>query len=68
MGSKINNIVSKLLVKVLTLIIWEPDYKLINDIIQILYLNDATLTIPLVRGVHEPIGVILNPILYTTIL
>ena len=65
MGFKVNDIIKKLLVKVLPPIIGEPIYETTNKIIQCFYRNSDTLATSLVR--NGQIGLIMNTTLYTTI-
>ena len=69
MGSKVDDTVSKFPVKVLPPIIGELDYEKINNIVQCLYGNAASLTTTLGGGrdIRGNIGIIMNPILYAKI-
>lgn len=63
----IENIVGKFPVKTLPVIQGEPDYASINDMIEALYANSASLPTTLGGGAHGHIGLVMSPILYTTI-
>ena len=67
MGSKVENIVAKFLLKVLNLIIWGQEYDTINKIIQCLYINSSNLptTLGIDGGRHGHISIIMKPTLWT---
>ena len=63
----IYEITSKFAIKTILLIKLEPDYESINEMMQLIYANVATLPTPQVGLQHENIVSILNPTLYTTL-
>ena len=63
----INEMMAKFTVKTLSLIKGEPNYKGINEMIQLLYTNVATLKTPQWGVNHGQIGSIMKPALYTTL-
>ena len=67
MGLSINNIVTKFPLKNIPTITGEPDYSTINDMVQNLYGNAASLPATLGGGVHGHIGLLVTPALYATI-
>ena len=67
MGSKVDDIIEKLPVKVLPPIIREPDYETIKNIFQCLYINAATLPTTLGGYIHRRISLIMKNTLYATI-
>ena len=67
MGFKVDDIISKFLVKVVPPINRRPDYETIHNIFQCLYRNSATLPNTLRGGGHGHIGIIMKPTLYATV-
>ena len=67
MGSKVDDMIAKLLVEVLLPIIREPVYEEINSIFEGIHGNASTLPTTLIRGAHGKIGLIMNPTLYRKI-
>lgn len=67
MATKIDDIVSKFPVKELPRIEGEPNYETINELVQILYGNAATLPTTLGGGANGHIGLIMKPTLYETL-
>jgi hypothetical protein len=67
MGLSVHDIVSKFPIKILPTINDEPDYGNINNMVQLLYGNAATLATTLGGGQHGHIGLIMTPILYSTL-
>ena len=63
-SQSVDNIVSKFLIKKLPQIDGEPTYESINEMMQILYANVATLSTTTGRGTHSHIGLIMKPELY----
>ena len=66
-STSVDDIVSKFPVKVLPIIQGEPSYKTINELIQLLYSNAASLPSPLGGGKHGHIGLLMKPTLYDTL-
>ena len=62
----VDDIVSKLPIKTLSRIDGEPTYESINNIMQILYANAATLPTTTGGGTHGHIGLIFKPELCST--
>lgn len=67
MGTKVDDIVAKFPIKTLPRIVGEPEYSTINDLVQTLYGNAATLETTLGGGNHGHIGLIMKPQLYATL-
>ena len=67
MGSKVDDIIEKLPVKVLPPIIREHDYETIKNILQCLYINAATLPTTLRGYIHIHISLIMKNTHYATI-
>jgi hypothetical protein len=67
MGLSVDDIVAKFPAKTIPHIQGEPDYASINDMVQILYSNAASLATTLGGGQHGHIGCIMTPILYATL-
>ena len=65
--SRIDTVVAKFPMKILPVITGEPDYGSINDLIQGLYTNAASLPTTLGGGQHGHIGLVMSNILYATI-
>ena len=63
----INEITAKCTIKTLPTIKGEPGYEAINEMMQIVYANTATLKMPQGWGHHGNIFMIMNPTLYTTL-
>ncbi len=63
----VESIISKFPIKALPVITGEPDYKLINNMIQDHYSNAASLPSTLGGGQHGHIRLVMSPILYATI-
>ena len=61
----IGDIASKVTVKITPKIEVENDYEAINEKIQLLYANTATLLTPQGGGYYYHIGIIMKPTLYT---
>ena len=64
----VEEIISKFTVKNLPKIDCEPTYESINQWMQLLYANAATLSTTLGGGRHGHIGMIMQPALYATLL
>ena len=62
-----DKITAKFNVKTLPKIEGEPDYEGINEMMQLLYSNTATLPTPQGGGHHRHICIIMKPTLYTTL-
>ena len=62
-----DDVVSKFPIKTMPKIDTEPDYSNINTMMQLLYVNAASLPTTLGRGQHVHIGIIMTPQLYTTL-
>jgi hypothetical protein len=67
MGTSVDYITAKFPVKTLPLIEGEPDYENINNMVQMLYGNAASLQSPLGGGQHGHIGIIMSTVLYATL-
>jgi hypothetical protein len=67
MGLSSDDIVAKFPNKILPIIDDEPDYGTINNMVQLLYGNAASLPTSLGGGQHGHIGLIMTPLLYTTL-
>jgi hypothetical protein len=67
MGLSVDDIITKLPSKTIPSIQGEPDYASINNMVQSLYSNAATLAMPLGSGQHRHIGLIMTPVLYVTL-
>ena len=67
MALTVDKIVAKFPVKALPRISGEPNYESINDMVQSLYANAASLSTTLGGGNHGHIGLVMNDILYTTL-
>ena len=67
MGLSVDDIVAKFPAKTIPHIQGEPDYASINDMVQMLYSNAASLATTLGGGQHGHIGLIMTPILYATL-
>ena len=63
----VDEILAKFLAKTLPSIQGEPTYESINDMMQSLYGNIATIKTPLGGGRHVHFGLILKEALYTTL-
>ena len=63
----IDNISAKFAIKTLPKIKVYPDYKAINKMMHIIYADVLTLPNPQVGGHHRHIGIIVNPMIYTTL-
>ncbi len=68
MTLSVNDIVAKFPIKILPLIMGEPDYETINHMVQTLYGNAASLATTLGGGVHGHIGIIMGQALYATLM
>ena len=66
-SKSVDEIVSKFPIKTLPLIDGEPTYESINNIMQILYANAATLPTTTGGGTHGHIGLIMKPEIYSTL-
>ena len=66
-AQSVDGIVSKFPMKKLPHIDGEPTYESINEIMQMLYANAATLTTTSGGGMHGHIGLIMKPALYRTL-
>jgi hypothetical protein len=66
MGLSIDDILAKFPAKTTPHMQGEPNYASINDMVQILYSNTASLTTTF-GGKHSHIGCIMTPILYATL-
>ena len=66
-SQSVDKIVSKFPIKTLPRIDGEPAYKSINEMMQILYANAATLSTTMGGGTHGHIGLIMKPELYRTL-
>jgi hypothetical protein len=67
MSLSVESIIAKFPIKSLPVITGEPNYALINDMMQDLYTNAASLPTTLGGGQHGHIGLVMSPILYATI-
>ena len=67
MSLSVESIIAKFPIKTLPVITGEPDYALVNDMMQDLYTNAASLPTTLGGGQHGHIGIAMSPILYATI-
>jgi hypothetical protein len=67
MSLSVESIIAKFPIKSLPVITGEPDYALVNDMMQDLYTNAASLPTTLGGGQHGHIGIVMSPILYATI-
>ena len=67
MALSADDIVAKFTVKTLPSIIGEPNYESINNMVQTLYGNAATLATTLGGGAHGHIGIIMTNALYATL-
>ena len=63
----INEVVAKLVIKILLTISGKPDYESLNDIIQALYTNITTLMTTLTGDKHDLIGLIMKDNMYITL-
>ena len=66
-SQSVDDIVSKFPIKTLPRIDGEPTYENINEMMQILYANAATLQSTMGGGTHGHIGLIMKPELYRTL-
>ena len=66
-SQSVDDIVSKFPIKTLPRIDGEPTYESINNIMKILYANEATLPTTMGGGTHGHIGIIMKPELYSTL-
>ena len=67
MSLSVESIIAKFPIKTLSVITGEPDYEIINTMIQDLYSNAASLPTTLGGGQHGHIGLVMSPVLYATI-
>jgi hypothetical protein len=67
MSLSVESIIAKFPIKTLSVITGEPDYEIINNMIQDLYSNAASLPTTLGGGQHGHIGLVMSPVLYATI-
>jgi hypothetical protein len=67
MGLSVDNIVAKFPLKNIPGITGEPDYESINDVVQKLYGNAASLPTTIGGGAHGHIGLLVTPALYATL-
>ena len=67
MGLSVDDIVAKFPTKTLPIITDEPGYGNINHMVQLLYGNAVALPTTLGGGQHGHIGLIMTPLLYTTL-
>ena len=63
----VDDVVAKFPMKMMPKIDGEPDYGNINTMMQLLYVNAASLPTTLGGGQHGNIGIIMTPQLYTTL-
>ncbi len=63
----IDRIIAKFAIKNIPKIDGKPDYANLNEMIQALYANTATLSTTLGGGSHGHVGLIMKPTLYTTL-
>ena len=63
----INEVVDKILIKILPTISGDPDYEYLNKMIPALYANVVTLTKTLAGGKHVHVGLIMKDTLLTTL-
>ena len=66
-SQSVDDIVAKFPMKKLPRIDGEPTYESINDMMQMLYANAATLSTTIGGGIHGHIGLIMKPALYRTL-
>ena len=66
-SQSVDDIVSKFPIKTIPRIDGEPTYESINEIMQMLYANAATLPTTTGGGTHGHIGLIMKPALYSTL-
>ena len=67
MGLSVDDIVAKFPIKTIPTIQGEPDYASISNMVQLMYGNAASLPTTLGGGQHGHVGLIMTPILYTTL-
>ena len=67
MGLSVDDIVAKFPMKQIPIITGEPDYASINDMVQNLYGNAASLPTTIGGGAHGHIGLLMTPALYATL-
>jgi hypothetical protein len=67
MGLSVDDIVAKFPTKTIPTISGEPDYASINNMVQLMYGNAASLPTTLGGGQHGHVGLIMTPILYATL-
>jgi hypothetical protein len=67
MGLSVDDIIAKFPAKTIPHIQGEPEYASINEMVQMLYSNAASLATTLGGGQHGHIGRIMTPILYATL-
>jgi hypothetical protein len=67
MALTVDKIMAKFPVKTIQKITGEPNYESINDMVQSLYSNAASLPTTLGGGNHGHIGIVMNDILYATL-
>ena len=64
---KIDEVVAKFVIKTLPTISGETEYEYLNEMIQALYANAATVPTTLSGGKHDHVELIINETLYTTL-
>lgn len=67
MGLSVDDIVAKFPLKNIPSITGEPNYASINDMVQMLYGNAASLSTTIGGGAHGHIGLLMTPALYATL-